>query len=179
MKGIKFVISLLLTVTLIWALNRSWDFGDPIPPLGKFLDPFHGFWANAEPPDPTDVQIMIPGLKGKVSVVYDSLLIPHLFAENDDDLYRVMGYVTAQHRLWQMEFQTHAAAGRISEIIGDKALDFDRTQRRKGMVFAAENSARAHGNDSIISKINKQYTEGVNAHIDCFCFQLLKMGQIV
>ncbi|MEQ9414363.1 MAG: penicillin acylase family protein, partial [Cyclobacteriaceae bacterium] len=170
MKGIKFVISLLLTVTLVWALNRSWDFGDPIPPLGKFLDPFHGFWANAELKASPDQQLNLPGLKGEVSVVYDSLLIPHLFAENDDDLYRVMGYVTAQHRLWQMEFQTHAAAGRVSEILGDVALDFDRNQRRKGMVFAAENSAKAHSKDSIVSKVYQQYTEGVNAYISSLSY---------
>ena len=86
MKGIKFIISFIITVTLVWAFNRSWDFGNPIPPLGKFLDPLHGFWANAEPPYADDQQIDIPGLKGKVSVIYDSLLIPPLFAENDDDL---------------------------------------------------------------------------------------------
>ncbi|MBX2943856.1 MAG: penicillin acylase family protein [Cyclobacteriaceae bacterium] len=170
MKGVKFFISLIVTVTLIWALNRSWDFGNPIPPLGKFLDPFHGFWANAEPPIVYDHEINIPGLKDKVSVTYDSLLIPHIFAANDDDLYRVMGYVTAQHRLWQMEFQTHAAAGRISEIIGDKALDFDRHQRRIGMVFGAENSIRAHNNDSIMRNMNTQYREGVNAYIESLSY---------
>jgi len=164
-KGIKFVISLLLTIAFTWAFNRGWDFGSPIPPPGKFLDPFHGFWANAEPPTVYDHEIKIPGLKDKVSVIYDSLLIPHIFATNDDDLYRVMGYVTAQHRLWQMEFQTHAAAGRVSEIIGEKALDFDRNQRRIGMVYGAMNSAKAHGEDSVIGKVSKQYTEGVNAYI--------------
>ena len=158
------------TAALVWALNRSWDLSgmgldSPLPPLGKFLDPFHGFWANAEPPIAYDHEIDIPGLKGQVTVTYDSLLIPHIFADNDDDLYRAMGYVTAQHRLWQMEFQTHAAAGRISEIIGEKALDFDRQQRRLGMVFGAENSARAHGRDPVIHNMDQQYTEGVNAYI--------------
>lgn len=171
MKVIKFIIALLLTVALTYSLNRGWDFGSPIPPLGKFLDPFHGFWANAEPSTAYDNEIYIPGLKDKVSVVYDSLLIPHIFAANDDDLYRVMGYVTAQHRLWQMEFQTHAAAGRISEIIGKKALDFDRNQRRFGMVYGAQNSANAHAKDSVINKVNKQYVEGVNAYIKSLSYQ--------
>jgi len=170
-KGIKFVVALTITIALTWALNRGWDFGDPIPPLGKFLDPFHGFWANAEPPVTYDYALRIPGLKDKVSVVYDSLLIPHLFANNDDDLYRVMGYVTAQHRLWQMEFQTHAAAGRISEIIGNKALDFDRNQRRLGMVYGAQNSTLAHSKDSVINRMNQQYTEGVNAYIQSLKYQ--------
>jgi len=164
-KVFKFGVSLLLTVALTYCLNRGWDFGTPIPPLGKFLDPFHGFWANAETKSVPDNELAIEGLKDKVSVVYDSLLIPHIFANNDDDLYRVMGYVTAQHRLWQMEFQTHAAAGRVSEIIGEKALDFDRNQRRLGMVYGAENATQAHMADSVIGRMNKAYTEGVNAYI--------------
>ncbi len=118
-----------------------------------------------------DHEIVLPGLKDKVSVVYDSLLIPHLFASNDDDLYRVMGYVTAQHRLWQMEFQTHAAAGRISEIIGDQALDFDRNQRRLGMVYGAKNALVAHSKDSTIKRVNAIYTEGVNAYIDRLSYE--------
>ncbi|MEZ4972102.1 MAG: penicillin acylase family protein [Cyclobacteriaceae bacterium] len=165
MKVFKFGISLLITVALTYCLNRGWDFGTPIPPLGKFLDPFHGFWANAETKSVPDHELPIDGLKDKVSVVYDSLLIPHIFANNDDDLYRVMGYVTAQHRLWQMEFQTHAAAGRVSEIIGEKALDFDRNQRRLGMIYGAENATKAHMADSVIGRMNKAYTEGVNAYI--------------
>lgn len=166
MKGIKFGLSLLITLVLVIALNRSWEVGgSPVPPLGKFLDPFHGFWKNAETGKSVDREIAIPGLQAEVSVVYDSLLIPHIFAQNDDDLYRVMGYVTAQHRLWQMEFQTHAAAGRISEIIGSKALDFDRNQRRLGMVHGAENATKAHMADPDIKRINTAYTEGVNAYI--------------
>ncbi|HAZ25717.1 MAG TPA: hypothetical protein DCY95_14920, partial [Algoriphagus sp.] len=56
---------------------------------------------------------------------------------NEEDLYRVQGYVTAQHRLWQMEFQTMAAAGRISEIVGPVALELDRMTRRKGLAYGA------------------------------------------
>lgn len=171
MKGLQFIISLLITVVLTYSLNRGWDFGSTIPPLGKFLDPFHGFWANAEMENIPDHEIRLSGLKGEVSVIYDSLLIPHIFASNDDDLYKVMGYVTAQHRLWQMEFQTHAAAGRISEIIGAKALDFDRSQRRLGMVYGAKNSAAAHAKDSVIHHVNTQFSAGVNAYIESLAYQ--------
>ena len=171
MKGIIFLLLLLLTTGLVYALNRSWDFGTTIPPLGKLLDPFHGFWRNAERDKSTDEEIVLAGLKNSVSVVYDSLLIPHIFASDDDDLYRVMGYITARHRLWQMEFQTHAAAGRIAEIVGDKALDFDRNQRRLGMGLGAENSTRAHAQDPTIHKINQAYTQGVNAYIQSLSYE--------
>jgi penicillin amidase len=55
--------------------------------------------------------------------------VPHIFAEQENDAYFVQGYIHAKFRLWQMEFQTHAAAGRISEIVGDKAINFDKTQK--------------------------------------------------
>ncbi|MFO0508284.1 MAG: penicillin acylase family protein, partial [bacterium] len=140
MKLVKPIFSLLVTISLVVFLNKSWNFGSPIPPLGKFVDPFHGFWQNAETGELRNQEVNLPGLKDKVTVVYDSALIPHLYASNNSDLYYAQGYVTAQHRLWQMEFQTHAAAGRISEIAGAAALDFDRNQRRLGMVLGAENS---------------------------------------
>jgi len=171
LKGIKIVLLLLLTGGLVYSLNRGWDLGASIPPLGKFLDPFHGFWKNAERDNFSDEEIVLDGLKGNVSVVYDSLLIPHIFAANDEDLYRVMGFITARHRLWQMEFQTHAAAGRIAEIVGEKALDFDRNQRRIGMTFGAESATRAHSQDPTIGKINLAYTEGVNAYIRSLTYE--------
>ena len=171
MKGIKTILLLLLTGGLVYALNRGWDVGTSIPPLGKFLDPFHGFWKNAEHDSFSDEEIVLEGLNGSVSVVYDSLLIPHIFASTDEDLYRTMGFITARHRLWQMEFQTHAAAGRIAEIVGEKALDFDRNQRRIGMVYGAENATHAHSADSTIAKINRAYTEGVNAYIQSLSYE--------
>jgi penicillin G amidase len=171
MQLLKFIISLTLTSLLVWFLNRGWEFsGIRIPPLGKFLDPFHGFWQNAEPADFTFPESLdIPGLQQPVTIVFDSLMIPHLFAQNDEDLYRAQGYITAMHRLWQMEFQTHAAAGRLSEIIGpgkDKAvLNYDRGQRRHGMGYAAENALALMLKNPQARLVVNNYTEGINAHI--------------
>ena len=60
--------------------------------------------------------LSFPQLKGKVNVYFDERLVPHVFAEQDNDAYFVQGYLHAKFRLWQMEFQTHAAAGRLSEL---------------------------------------------------------------
>lgn len=78
MKLVKPVISLSITIALVYFLNNSWSFGSPIPPLGKFVDPFHGFWQNAETGTVSDQEVNLPGLKDKVTVVYDSALIPSL-----------------------------------------------------------------------------------------------------
>jgi penicillin amidase len=171
MKYLKIGVSFFITVILIYALNRGWNFGSPIPPLGKFLDPFGGFWQNAETKTRPDEVLTLTGLKEEVSIRYDSLLIPHVFAKNDDDLYLAQGYITAANRLWQMEFQTHAAAGRISEIIGNAALDYDRAQRRRGMVFAAENALKAMEADPIAAKMVNSYTQGINQYIQSLSYK--------
>ena len=171
MRLIKISISLLLTISLVYALNRSWNFGAPIPPLGKFLDPYHGFWQNAETGNPESRELNLPGLKEKVTVIYDSARIPHLFAANDDDLYFAQGYITAIDRLWQMEFQTHAAAGRISEILGPVALDYDRRQRRLGMVFGAQNGLAEMEKDPISKATVNAYSSGINAYIATLSYE--------
>ena len=171
MKIIKVGISAFVTIGLIYFLNNSWNFGSPIPPLGKFLDPFHGFWKNAEEANKSDESLAIPELKEEVFIVYDSVLIPHVYAQNDDDLYLAQGYITAKNRLWQMEFQTHAGAGRVSEIVGEAALDFDRGQRRLGMVYAAENSLKSMEADPIANSMVNSYTKGINAYIQSIDYE--------
>ena len=136
MKLFKIALSLVVSLALVIALNTK--FGS-IPPLGKFLDPVNGFWANSESGISIPDQLSLPGVKAPVSILYDDMLVPHIFAENEDDLFIAAGYTHAYHRLWQMEFQTQVAAGRLSEIVGEITLSMDRTQRRKGMTFGAEN----------------------------------------
>lgn len=171
MKVAKFLVSCCITLALIFLLDKSWVIkGNRIPPLGKFLDPFHGFWKNVESKTEHGLnEISITGLKETVTIVYDSVLIPHIFANQNEDLYFAQGYVTATHRLWQMEFQTHAAAGRVSEITGpgknDVILNFDRGQRRLGMVFAAEHALHAMMVDPTSRMMIENYTKGVNEYI--------------
>lgn len=176
MKVIKFSVSLLVTLGLIYFLNNSWTIGGkPIPPLGKFLDPFHGFWQNIESENNSaTIDLTIEGLQAPVNVRFDSLMIPHIFAQNDADLYLAQGYVTAMHRLWQMEFQTHAAAGRISEILAtDDILNFDRAQRRLGMVYGARRALQAMEEDPTTALMMTKYTEGINRYIQSLSYDAL------
>jgi penicillin amidase len=177
MKIAKFLISLIVTISLIYLLDNNWPFaGSRIPPLGKFLDPFHGFWQNLETKSQTGPErLEIVGLKSDVTIEYDSILIPHIFANNDEDLYLAQGYVTANHRLWQMEFQTHAAAGRISEIIGrgkdDVLLNYDRAQRRLGMVYGAAHAIEAMMNNPTSRMMVEKYTDGINQYITSLSYE--------
>lgn len=166
MRIVFFIISAVITLALVFALNKKWG---SIPPLGKFLSPQQGFWQNAESVDGNRNQnLSFKNLKGKVSVYLDERLVPHVFAQYNEDAYFVQGYLHAKYRLWQMELQTYAAAGRISEHLGNdpKFINFDRQQRRSGMVWAAENALKAFESDSASKATCDAYTAGVNAYIN-------------
>ena len=161
MKQVKLIVSAILSIGIFYGLNTK--FGS-IPPVGKFLNPYSGIWQN-EVSTPDESHISLEGLSAAVEVYYDEALIPHVFAQNDLDLYRAQGFITAQHRLWQLEFQTHASAGRLSEVVGNVALDFDRGQRRKGMVFGAENALKEMSKVPGLAQKLEAYREGVNSYI--------------
>ena len=152
MRIIPFIISTVITVALVFALNKSWG---PIPAIGKFLSPQQGFWQNAESINGNrDETLVFKNLKGKVSVHLDDRLVPHVFAQHNEDAYFVQGYLHAKYRLFQMELQTFAAAGRISEHLGNdqRFINFDREQRRSGMVYGAENALKAFEADPVSKK---------------------------
>ncbi len=162
MKVFKLLLSLVATIGIFYVLNTKLG---ALPPLGKFLNPGSGIWQN-ESDETINGEILIPGLEAEVTVHYDEQMIPHVFAQNDHDLYKAQGYLTAKHRLWQLEFQTYAAAGRLSEIFGDGALEYDRTERRRGMSYGAEQAiAYMEQNDTATLRFVQDYTDGVNAYI--------------
>ena len=134
-----------------------------MPAIGKFLNPYSGFWQNGLVNQFDEIKL--PRLKEKVTLQIDSLLIPHIYAKNDEDLYYLQGYMHAFHRLWQMEFQIMSTSGRLSEIIGNKALSRDRSSRRKGLVYAAKNTLQLSHKDPNTLKLINSYTNGINDFI--------------
>jgi len=162
MKWVRAFLLLLVTAAVFWILNNPHGI---IPPMGKLFNPFAGFWQNSNKSDKIVEEIVLPELQDIVHVVWDVRRVPHIFAKNDHDLYFAQGYITAKDRLWQMEFQTHSVAGRLSEIVGKRALEYDRFQRRIGMVYAAENSVRALNENQESKAVITAYTSGVNAYI--------------
>ncbi|GGC28990.1 beta-lactam antibiotic acylase [Parapedobacter defluvii] len=163
MRLIKHLWPLFFALLLIYTFNRSWGV---IPPLGKLFNPFVGFLQNAERnPDTGNGEVALEGLHGKVTVWYDDNAVPHIFAQNDDDLYFAQGYVIAKDRLWQMEFYTRVAAGRLTEVVGPGALEYDRYNRRIGMARTAAAIADRLKNDTVANRILEAYAAGVNAYI--------------
>lgn len=162
-RFLRVAITLSITLILIWVLNVKWG---TIPPLGKLLDPFAGFWQQAGDAGMAwqGTTAFLP-VKEPVQVVFDDRMIPHIFAQNDEDLYLVQGYVEARDRLWQMDFMSRLAMGRVAEIAGPDALPIDRYFRRLGMPKAIANSMAVIEKDPVTKMVMEAYTKGVNAYI--------------
>jgi penicillin amidase len=76
-----------------------------------------------------DGQLTVAGLHKPVEVIRDKWGIPHIYAQNVDDLFFAQGYVMAQDRLWQMEWWRRQREGRLAEILGPAAVERDRQAR--------------------------------------------------
>ncbi|MDQ2999669.1 MAG: penicillin acylase family protein [Fibrobacterota bacterium] len=137
----------------------------PIPPLARLLNPFSGFWLNAEGGGFKDDELRAPGLHETVSVIFDKRHVPHIFAQNAHDLFFAQGYITARDRLWQMEIQCLSAAGRLAEILGPEWVDHDLFQRRLGILRAAEKVLEKTKHDDESWQAAQAYADGVNAWI--------------
>ncbi|MES2947827.1 MAG: penicillin acylase family protein [Pseudomonadota bacterium] len=110
--------------------------------------------------------VKLKQLKAPVSVDYDERGVPHIRAENEMDMYRALGYVHAQDRLFQMEMVRRLARGELAEILGPKLLETDKLFRTLGI------RARA---DEMAAKINPvkpsdmaliSYLDGINQFQD-------------
>ncbi|ULQ57797.1 penicillin acylase family protein [Flavihumibacter rivuli] len=168
MRIVFLTLSALVTVGLVYLLDTR----SVLPaPLGRLLSPQHGVWQNAEPAYASfDEDLSFPQLKGKTEVYIDDRLVPHIFAEQEEDAYFVQGFLHARFRLWQMEFQTHAAAGRLAEILGEgpggRILEYDRSMRRLGMIYAAERSLEEAEKNPASKMQYDSYAAGVNAYLE-------------
>lgn len=153
----------LVLLGLVYTLNTKLG---QVPPLGKLMNPFSGFWQNAEPTSAVTKPLELFFNNAKVRVEYDEMAIPTISSDNYFALFYAQGYCTAGHRLWQMELQTRAAAGRLSEIIGERTVEYDRFMRRIGMSFGAEQSLKGMMADDTTRQIVEAYSAGVNAYIN-------------
>ena len=108
--------------------------------------------------------IDLRGLQQEVSVRYDERGVPHINAQNETDMYRALGYVHAQDRLFQMEMVRRLAQGELAEILGPKLLDTDRLFRTLGI---REHAARVAQSMDMANPANQAlvaYLDGINQY---------------
>ncbi len=103
-------------------------------------------------------------IKSTIEVYRDSFAIPYVVAENDEDVAFALGYLHAQERLFIMDLIRRAGEGRLAEILGEKALPFDKMFRTVGI---KRNILKNYNNyNSQVIKILKAYSNGVNHYIE-------------
>jgi penicillin amidase len=106
--------------------------------------------------------IFMTNLQAPVSVRYDERGVPHIWAENEADLYRTLGFVHAQDRLFQMEMVRRLAQGELAEVLGPKLVDVDRLFRTLGIRARAQDMAAKMDLQSPASRALLAYLDGIN-----------------
>jgi penicillin amidase len=168
MKRILGLITLLVGLLLLFLLQKDWRMGStPVPPLGNVLNPFSGVWQNAESlEDYEDFNLKSDSVAQPVSIVFDERMVPHIYASNLKDAMFAQGYVEAYHRLFQMDIATRAPDGRLSEVFGEVALEYDKKQRRLGLNWAADNAVKGWKKHPEELSLVESYVNGINHRIN-------------
>lgn len=109
-------------------------------------------------------EVALAGLLAPVDVRYDERGVPHIRAASEADMYRALGYVHAQDRLFQMEVGRRLARGELAEVLGPKLLDVDRLFRTLGIGKHADQVARGLDPTSASYKAMTAYLDGVNQY---------------
>lgn len=106
-------------------------------------------------------RLRVDGLAGSVNVFRDRWGVPHIYAGSISDLLFAQGFIHAQDRLWQMDFQRRLVAGRLAEVFGSVPVGVDRGMRLLGMYRVAEAEVELLSHEARAEL--QAYTAGVNA----------------
>lgn len=121
------------------------------------------YFASRSLPD-YDVEAAALGLNAPLEIVRDNANVPHIFGENDADVYFGLGYAHAQDRLWQMTMLRRTAQGRLSELFGQRTVGIDKVIRRFDIYTLAVRSVAAQ--DQQTQDALTSYAAGVNAWLE-------------
>lgn len=128
---------------------------------------FVGGWLYTKTLHPTyHGNLALTSLSEEVVVRYDTVGVPHIEAENQQDAYRALGFVHAQDRLWQMELIRRIAAGRLSEIFGKQLLKTDVFFSGLGIEEASEKTIHNLDTTSEAYQLTMAYLDGINQFIE-------------
>ncbi|MCH2021088.1 MAG: penicillin acylase family protein [Saprospiraceae bacterium] len=136
--------------------------------LNKLLKPVLNWFiikqAKQNLPNYND-SLICSAIEGHVEIIRDKWAVPHIYAENQSDLFFAQGFVHAQDRLWQMELTRRVVSGRVSEIVGVDALDVDRLTRILGFKALGEKDVLRFKENALFPII-ESYVNGINFFIE-------------
>lgn len=114
--------------------------------------------------------VELTGLTAEVQVYRDSLAVPHIYAKNEADLFKTIGFVMAQDRMWQMDLLRRVTQGRLAEIFGEALINTDLFLRalripEKSEMMLADLSPKQ-------KTALEAYTNGVNQYLEQYADKL-------
>jgi len=163
-------LSITITITIVIFTAFSVPLMGVLAPMGNIIFPGNGLWkVPGEVPE--EEILYIEGLDDEVIVYRDEWGIPHIYADNLEDLSFAIGYVHAQDRLFSMDLARRLVRGRLSEVFGELGIESDKYNLAIGMEYWAEESLDAleerddNGEIDIIDSLER-YADGVNYYIE-------------
>ena len=122
------------------------------------------FWNSPQ----YDGEVSVTGLKEEVDIHFDNYGVPHIYAQNEVDAYRALGYVHAQERLFQLEMMRRVGSGTLAELLGPDVLEIDQFFHTLGIPKHAKESSKAllAQGDSPWKNAAEAYIAGVNEFIE-------------
>lgn len=108
-------------------------------------------------------ELTVSGLNGEVTVYRDERGMPHIYAEDEHDLYFATGYIMAQERLWQMDLIRRATKGELAEMFGDDYIQTDLFLRSLDMT--TKSKMVLSNQPAEITLCLQAFADGVNSYI--------------
>ncbi|MFU8861097.1 MAG: penicillin acylase family protein [Cyclonatronaceae bacterium] len=140
---LKALLVTALLFTAVLALTVYWSLYRPMP----------GYGGSAT----------LPGLTEPVTIEWDEAGVPHIYAENQADLYYALGYIHARDRLWQITLHQLTIQGRFAEFLGEDFIETDRFLRTLGLAHTASENRPLYNNEE--TAILQAYTNGINDYV--------------
>lgn len=109
-------------------------------------------------------ELKVTGLKDKVEIYRDSMAVPYIFSNNDEDAAFALGYLHAQERMFAMDIIRRAGEGRLSEVFGEETVPFDQMFRTIGIRKTVQLIKEKMKPNTL--KLLEAYTKGVNLYIE-------------
>ena len=98
-----------------------------------------------------------------VTIDRDTFGTPHIYAQNNYDLFYGYGFVLAEDRLYQLDMLRRSTQGKVAEVLGAKFIAFDKKQRT--LFWPADIQAQISHLDDDMQKLFKGFTAGINSRI--------------
>jgi len=107
-----------------------------------------------------DGEVQVTGLSQEVDIHFDDYGVPHIYAQNETDAYRALGYIHAQERLFQLEMMRRVGSGTLAEFLGPDVLEIDQFFHTLGIPKHAKESTKA-----MLAQENTPWRRAAEAYI--------------